>query len=72
MFTPSKLTYQNGDISLILQPLKGQIDPEQRHITIGKAKVEVKLSKIVQGRWGALTGDAPDGTGLFIIRVSRQ
>ena len=72
MFTPSKLTYQNGDVSLTLQPLKGQIDPEQRNITIGKVKVEVKLSKIVQGRWGTLTGDAPDGTRLFVIHVLRQ
>ncbi|KAL4069640.1 SGS domain-containing protein [Scleroderma yunnanense] len=55
-----KLTYQNGDISLTLQPLKGQIDPENRNITIGKVKVEVRLHKVAHGRWGALVGDAPD------------
>lgn len=69
LFTQFKLTYRNGDTSLDLQPLKGQIDPEQRNVTVGKVKVEVKLVKVVQGRWGVLIGDAPDGRYLFIIRV---
>ena len=44
----------------MLEPLKGQIDTEKSSFTVGKVKVEVRLTKMAQGRWGALTGDAPD------------
>ncbi|KAG6336677.1 hypothetical protein ID866_2424 [Astraeus odoratus] len=59
-FEPRKLMYQNGDKSLILHPLKGQIDPEKCDYTVLKVKVEVRLTKAAQGRWGALVGDSPD------------
>lgn len=52
--------YQNGDKVLSLQPLKGQIDPTKSDYTVGKVKVEIRLAKMAQGRWGALVGDAPD------------
>ena len=44
----------------MLEPLKGQIDTEKSNFTVGKVKVEVRFAKMAQGRWGALTGDAPD------------
>ncbi|KAH0838284.1 Sgt1 protein [Lanmaoa asiatica] len=59
-FEPRKLLYQNGDKVLSLQPLKGQIDPTKSNYTVGKVKVEIRLAKMVQGRWGSLVGDAPD------------
>lgn len=52
--------YQNGDNVLSLQPLKGQIDPTKSDYTVGRVKVEIRLAKMVQGRWGSLVGDAPD------------
>ncbi|KAI9460606.1 SGS-domain-containing protein [Lactarius psammicola] len=42
------------------RPLKGQIDPEQSSFVVGKVKVELRLVKAAQGRWGGLIGDAPD------------
>ncbi|KAI1797927.1 SGS-domain-containing protein [Ganoderma leucocontextum] len=59
-FEPRKFTYSHGDKSLVLEPLKGQIDTENSGFTIGKVKVEVRFAKVAQGRWGALIGDAPD------------
>ncbi|KAM5536226.1 hypothetical protein V8D89_010125 [Ganoderma adspersum] len=59
-FEPRKFTYSHGDKSLVLEPLKGQIDTEKSSFTVGKVKVEVRFTKMAQGRWGALTGDAPD------------
>ncbi len=55
-----KFTYAHGDKSLVLAPLKGQINPESCEYTVGKVKVEVRLTKMVPGRWGALVGDSPD------------
>ena len=46
------------------QPLKGQIDPEKSSFVVGKVKVEIRLVKLAQGRWGGLIGDAPDRTSL--------
>ena len=54
--------YSNGDKQLDLQPLKGQIDPEKSSFVVGKVKVEIRLVKAAQGRWGGLIGDAPDRT----------
>ncbi|KAF9535454.1 SGS-domain-containing protein [Crepidotus variabilis] len=59
-FEPRKFTYTHGDKTLVLEPLKGQIDADASDFTVGKVKVEVRLIKRAQGRWGALTGDAPD------------
>ncbi|KAH8100690.1 SGS-domain-containing protein [Cristinia sonorae] len=59
-FGPRKLVYRHLDRELVLQPLKGQIDPSQSNFSVGKVKVEIRLSKLAQGRWGALVGDSPD------------
>lgn len=55
-----QLSYTNGDTALTLQPLKGQIDTTKSDYSVGKVKVEVRLVKVAQGRWGALEGDQPD------------
>ncbi|GJE86153.1 SGT1-like protein [Phanerochaete sordida] len=59
-FDSRRFTYQNGEKELVLEPLKGQIDPEKSEYTVGKVKVEVRLHKMVLGRWGVLVGDSPD------------
>ncbi|KAJ3720004.1 SGS domain-containing protein [Lentinula raphanica] len=59
-FEPRKVTYTHGDKTLVLEPLKGQINPDACDYTVGKVKVEVRLSKVAQGRWGGLIGDSPD------------
>ncbi|KAJ3488240.1 hypothetical protein NLI96_g2986 [Meripilus lineatus] len=59
-FEPRSLSYTNGDTALTLQPLKGQIDTTKSDYSVGKVKVEVRLVKVAQGRWGALEGDQPD------------
>ncbi|KAI0639451.1 SGS-domain-containing protein [Trametes polyzona] len=64
-FEPRKLTYTNGEKSLVLEPLKGQIDPAKSDYTVGKVKVEVRLAKVAHGRWGALVGDSPDPLASF-------
>lgn len=57
-----QFTYQNGESKrLVLQPLKGEIDPEASSFTVMKVKVEVRIVKRVAGRWGTLEGDSPDG-----------
>ncbi|TEB35068.1 SGS-domain-containing protein [Coprinellus micaceus] len=60
VFEPRKFTYAHGDKVLSLEPLKGQIDPAKSGYTVGKVKVEVRFEKLAIGRWGGLTGDAPD------------
>ena len=55
-----QLSYANGEKSLHLEPLKGQSDPEKSDYTVGKVKVEIRLIKRAQGRWGTLIGDSPD------------
>ncbi|KAJ8083974.1 Cochaperone protein [Marasmius tenuissimus] len=59
-FEDRKVTYTHGDKVLVLEPLKGQIKPDTSDYTVGKVKVEVRLAKAVQGRWGGLIGDSPD------------
>lgn len=59
-FEPRKFTYAHGEKSLVLEPLKGQIDPDASDYTVGKVKVEIRLVKRTQGRWGSLVGDSPD------------
>jgi len=59
-FEPRKLSYKNGEKSLVLEPLKGQITTDACEFTVGKVKVEIRLMKTVGGRWGGLIGDSPD------------
>ncbi|KAF5313183.1 hypothetical protein D9619_003286 [Psilocybe cf. subviscida] len=59
-FEPRKFTYTHGEKSLVLEPLKGQIDADASDYTVGKVKVEVRFIKRAQGRWGGLVGDSPD------------
>jgi len=59
-FQPRRIIYENGEKILDIQPLKGQIDPEKSSFVVGKVKVEIRLVKVAQGRWGGLIGDAPD------------
>ncbi|KAJ6575090.1 SGS-domain-containing protein [Mycena capillaripes] len=59
-FESRKLSYSNGEKSLVLEPLKGQITTDACEFTVGKVKVEVRLAKTVLGRWGGLIGDSPD------------
>ncbi|KAJ7706207.1 SGS domain-containing protein [Mycena rosella] len=59
-FEPRKLSYTNGDKSLVLEPLKGQITTDACEFTVGKVKVEIRLAKTAPGRWGGLVGDSPD------------
>ncbi|KAH7916451.1 SGS-domain-containing protein [Hygrophoropsis aurantiaca] len=65
-FEARALSYRNGDKTLDLQPLKGQIDPDKSDFTVGKVKVEIRLVKAAQGRWGGLVGDAPDPLSTFV------
>jgi suppressor of G2 allele of SKP1 len=64
-FAPREINYKNGDKILSLQPLKGQINPDKSDYKVGKVKIEIRLVKIVQGRWGALVGDSPDALASF-------
>jgi suppressor of G2 allele of SKP1 len=50
----------HGDKQLVLQPLKGQINPDASEFTVGKVKVEIRLEKMAPGRWKELVGDSPD------------
>ncbi|KAJ7634281.1 SGS domain-containing protein [Mycena polygramma] len=59
-FDRRKLSYTNGEKSLVLEPLKGQIVTDACEFTVGKVKIEVRLAKAVPGRWGGLIGDSPD------------
>ena len=54
----------------MLEPLKGEIDPETSAFTVLRMKVEIRLNKRVQMRWGALVGDAPDSTS-FLSHIYR-
>ncbi|KAF7320359.1 hypothetical protein MKEN_00820700 [Mycena kentingensis (nom. inval.)] len=59
-FEPRKFTYTNGDKSIVLEPLKGQIVTTECTSFVGKVKIEVRLVKAAHGRWGGLIGDSPD------------
>lgn len=61
--------YKNGEKELTLQPLKGQIDPEKSDYTVGKVKVEIRIVKMVQGRWGSLVGDSPDREPMHCMQL---
>jgi hypothetical protein len=63
----SKLSYKHGDVSLVLEPLKSQIDTSASDFTVGKVKVEIRLAKTSSFRWGNLVGDVPDGTFFSLV-----
>ncbi|TFK57101.1 SGS-domain-containing protein [Heliocybe sulcata] len=69
-FEPRKLSYKNGEKELVLEPLRSQIDPEASSYTVGKVKVEIRVAKIAQGRWGQLTGDTPDPLASYATPAS--
>ena len=48
----------------MLQPLKGEIDPEKSDFSVGKVKVEVRFVKRVPVRWSELVGEEPDSKCL--------
>lgn len=60
--TARSVIYENGDIQLTLEPLKGDVIPDSSDFTVGKVKVEIRLAKALhaQGRWGTLLGDPAD------------
>ncbi|EIM83525.1 SGS-domain-containing protein [Stereum hirsutum FP-91666 SS1] len=65
-FEPRGLVYENGpEKKLEFRPLKGQIDTEKSNFAVGKVKVEIRLFKVAQGRWGTLVGDSPDPLSTF-------
>ncbi|KIM85170.1 hypothetical protein PILCRDRAFT_817158 [Piloderma croceum F 1598] len=64
-FEPRKLSYTHGGKQLILEPLKGQINPDASEFTVGKVKVEIRLAKMASARWVQLVGDAPDPLASF-------
>lgn len=43
------------------------MDPEKCDFTVGKVKVEIRLVKMVQGRWGGLIGDSPDRAYCHLV-----
>ena len=53
-----QLVYEHEDKKLVLDPLTGEIDPDNSDFTIGKFKVEVRLRKISPGRWVRLVGES--------------
>jgi suppressor of G2 allele of SKP1 len=57
--------YIHGEKSLVLEPLKGEIDPEASGHTVGKVKIEVRLAKSAPVRWASLVGDSPDRACTF-------
>jgi suppressor of G2 allele of SKP1 len=47
-----------GESALSLSPLKGGIDPEASDYTVGKVKIEIRLVKAAEGRWGSLVKES--------------
>ncbi|KAJ8489799.1 hypothetical protein ONZ51_g2710 [Trametes cubensis] len=71
-FEPRKFSYVNGEKTLVLEPLRGQIDPSKSDYTVGKVKVEVRFAKMAHGRWGALVGDSPDRKYIYLPSASSE
>ncbi|KAI0726173.1 SGS-domain-containing protein [Fomitopsis betulina] len=69
-FEPRSLSYEHSDKTLLLAPLKGQIDPAKSDYTVGKVKVEIRLAKVAAGRWGSLVGDSPDPLAAAPVAVA--
>ncbi|KLO17022.1 SGS-domain-containing protein [Schizopora paradoxa] len=65
-FRPRSLSYENEDSLLVLEPLRGQIKPDECSFRIvklmsgKKSKVELTLVKESTVHWDTLEGDAPD------------
>ncbi|KAF8525150.1 SGS domain-containing protein, partial [Hysterangium stoloniferum] len=57
-FTDTAVTYEHGEKKLDLDPLTGNIDPETSSFTVGKVKVEIRLTKKAPGRWVKLVRDS--------------
>jgi hypothetical protein len=66
----TQLSYKHGDKELFLEPLKGQVDPEKSDFTVGKVKVEIRLVKAAEGRWGGLVGNTPDSAYISLHNLS--
>ncbi|KAI0756943.1 SGS-domain-containing protein [Daedaleopsis nitida] len=64
-FEPRKFSFSHGDKTLVLEPLKGQIDASKSDYSVGKVKIEVRFVKAALGRWGSLVGDSPDPLSSF-------
>jgi suppressor of G2 allele of SKP1 len=64
-----QVIYENGETQLILEPLKGDVDPDNSDFTVGKVKVEIRLAKKLhaQGRWGKLVADPSDVEGTLCV-----
>lgn len=60
--TPRTVVYEHGENKLELNPLKGDVDPDNSHFTVGKVKVDIHLVKALhaQGRWGKLLAEQSD------------
>jgi len=69
-FDARKISYENGDKKLVIEPLKGQIDTNLSKFTVGKVKVEIRLAKMAQGRWVDLVGDSPDVLSVPSVPVT--
>jgi hypothetical protein len=65
-----QLSYKHGDKELLLEPLKGQVDTEKSDFTVGKVKVEIRLVKAAEGRWGGLVGNTPDSAYTSLHNLS--
>ncbi|PVF93853.1 SGS-domain-containing protein [Serendipita vermifera] len=57
-FTPTSLLLTHGESALSLSPLKGGINPEASDYTVGKVKIEIRLVKATEGRWGSLVKES--------------
>ncbi|CAE6521348.1 unnamed protein product [Rhizoctonia solani] len=53
-FTNDSVEFNYEGQHLLLKPLRAGIDPEKSGFRVGKVKVEIWLTKLVHGRWGAL------------------
>lgn len=67
---PLQLVYENGDIKLELDNLKGEIQPKASSYRVGKVKVEVKLVKAAPIQWKTLQADDSKPDGAFLLYTS--
>jgi len=70
------LIYEHEETKLVLEPLKGVVNPDESTYSVGKVKTEIRLVKSIesQGRWGKLVKDpaAPEGRSfpLSFLKVN--
>jgi len=59
------LIYEHEEKKLVLEPLKGTVEPSTSDFSVGKVKIEIRLAKTVesQGRWGKLVRDPSTDPG---------